>query len=160
MAILKKKNQAVQKIVKKAAPAQNAGATKQSRTDYIPAVGRRKTAIARVRLFSGSGDTLVNGKSVKAYFGEDSVHAILFRPLDILEKREAVHITAKVIGGGFHSQAEAIALGIARAMVKADESHKKALRDAGLLTRDPRMRETRKMGTGGKARRAKQSPKR
>lgn len=163
MAVLKKKNQAVQKIVKKVSaskPAAGGSSVKANGGVYIPTVGRRKTAIARVRLYSGSGDNIINDKSISSFFGDVSLHSIVFRPLDLLSKRDSVHFSVKVIGGGSHSQAEAIAHGLSRAMLKADETHKKALRDAGLLTRDPRMRETRKMGTGGKARRAKQSPKR
>ncbi|MEP7167700.1 MAG: 30S ribosomal protein S9 [Candidatus Woesebacteria bacterium] len=165
MAVLKKKNQAVQKIVKKISavkPAMSNGsnAAKANGSVYIATVGRRKTAIARVRLYTGSGDNTVNDKSIASFFGDVSLHAIIFKPLDLLSKRDVVHFSIKVLGGGAHSQAEAIAHGLSRAMLKADETHKKALRDAGLLTRDPRMRETRKMGTGGKARRAKQSPKR
>ncbi len=159
MAILKKKHQAVQKIVKKAPAAKPMGRQTVSR-DYIAAVGRRKTASARIRLFVGNGDNLVNDKSIKSYFPTDVLQTIVMRPLEVLSKKDAVHFTVKVVGGGSHSQAEAVAHGISRALVKADESNKKALRDAGLLTRDPRMRETRKMGTGGKSRRAKQSPKR
>jgi small subunit ribosomal protein S9 len=163
MAVLKKKNQAVQKIVKKVSTASKPAAGSSAKTNggvYIATVGRRKTAIARVRLYSGTGDNVINDKSISSFFGDVSLHSIVFRPLDLLSKRDSVHFTVKVIGGGSHSQAEAIAHGLSRAMLKADETHKKALRDAGLLTRDPRMRETRKMGTGGKARRAKQSPKR
>lgn len=160
MAVLKKKTQAVQKIVKKASPAKPAVTVRGGSKDYIPTVGRRKTAVARVRLFVGSGDNLINGKSVSVYFPQEMLQEMLFRPIVALSKRDSVHFTVKVIGGGNHAQADAISHGLSRALVKADESHKKTLRDAGLLTRDPRMRETRKMGTGGKARRAKQSPKR
>jgi small subunit ribosomal protein S9 len=164
MAVLKKKTQTVQKIVKKAPVASKAQGSSASKTvnagPYLATVGRRKTAIARVRLYTGAGDDTINGKSISSFFSDISLHRIVFRPLDILEKRESVHFSIKIVGGGSHSQAEAIAHGLARAMLKADISHKDALRKAGLLTRDPRMRETRKMGTGGKARRAKQSPKR
>lgn len=164
MAVLKKKTQTVQKIVKKTPVASKAQGASSSKTvnagPYLATVGRRKTAIARVRLYTGAGDNTVNGKSIASFFSDISLHRIVFRPLDILEKRDGVHFSIKIVGGGSHSQAEAIAHGLARAMLKADVSHKDALRKAGLLTRDPRMRETRKMGTGGKARRAKQSPKR
>ena len=162
MAVLKKKNQAVQKIVKKTPTTttkQVSSGTKNTGT-YIATVGRRKTSIARVRLYTGSGDNVINDKSVSSFFGDVGLHPIVFRPLDLLEKRDSVHFTVKVVGGGSHSQAEAIAHGLSRAMLKADVSNKDALRKAGLLTRDDRMRETRKIGTGGKARRAKQSPKR
>ncbi len=165
MAVLKKKTQAVQKVVKKVSTAKPAATTARAKVSanagaYTFAVGRRKTSIARVRLFLGKGDTLVNEKSVAQYFGDISLHPILFSSLDAVEKREGVHCTIKVVGGGAHSQAQAIAHGIARALVKVDENYRSILRKAGLLTRDDRMRETRKIGTGGKARRAKQSPKR
>ena len=160
MAILKKKTQAVQKIVKKAPVTKHSSPASKETGTYIATVGRRKTAIARIRLYAGSGDNTINGKSVASFFGDIGLHPIVFRPLDLLEKRDGVHFTVKVVGGGAHSQAEAIAHGLSRAMLKADETHKLPLRKAGLLTRDDRMRETRKMGTGGKARRAKQSPKR
>lgn len=157
MAVLKKKNQAVQKVVKKTtAP----GAKAEKGSPFIFAVGRRKTAVARVRLFSGSGDNSVNGKSIKAYFAQDVMVGRVFEALDVTDKRGTCHFTVKVVGGGKQAQADAVAHGLARALVKADETHKKTLRDHGLLTRDPRMKETRKVGTGGKARRAKQSPKR
>lgn len=164
MAVLKKKTQTVQKVVKKAPAVAKTEKSSQSKSvnagPYLATVGRRKTAIARVRLYTGAGDNTINGKSISSFFSDISLHRIVFRPLDLLEKRDAVHFSIKIVGGGSHSQAEAIAHGLSRAMLKADVSHKDALRKAGLLTRDPRMRETRKMGTGGKARRAKQSPKR
>lgn len=155
---LKKKNTAVQKIVKKQVDGQPA--SKSKNTDYIATVGRRKTAIARIRLFRGKGDNTVNGRSIAKYFGQDVLQMILFRPLDVASLRDSMHFTVKVVGGGLSAQAEAVSLGLARAIVKLDGDQKKPLRDAKLLTRDSRMRETRKMGTGGKARRAKQSPKR
>lgn len=163
MAVLKKKTQAVQKIVKKASvsrPASTGVAKTVNAGPYIPTVGRRKTSIARIRLYSGSGDNTINGKSIASFFSDKALHTIVFRPLDLVDKRDAVHFSVKVSGGGSHSQAEAIAHGLSRSLLKADVSHKETLRKAGLLTRDDRMRETRKMGTGGKARRAKQSPKR
>lgn len=160
MAVLKKKNQAVQKVVKKSVSARPQPTKSHESKDYIATVGRRKTSIARIRLYTGTGDTTINGKSVSAFFREVALHSVVFRPLDIVSKRDAVHFSVKVIGGGTHSQAGAIAHGLSRAILKADASHRDALRQAGLLTRDPRMKETRKIGTGGKARRAKQSPKR
>lgn len=160
MAVLKKKSSTVQKIVKKVATGKPVARTTAASKDYIYSVGRRKTAVARIRLFVGSGDNIVNSKSIKTFFPGEVLQEIIFRPFETVGKREGLHFTVKVLGGGVNSQAEAVSHGLARALVKADEEHKKALRDAGLLTRDPRMRETRKMGTGGKARRAKQSPKR
>lgn len=157
---LKKKTSAVQKIVKKKVDAPVAPTKGKSSASFTHSVGRRKTAVARIRLFIGSGDNLINEKSVASYLPQEAHQAKIFAPFTVTDTREKFRFTVKVVGGGIHSQADAIAHGLARALVKVDETYKKALRDGGLLTRDPRMRETRKMGTGGKARRAKQSPKR
>lgn len=156
---LKKKIASVQKVVKKTnsgAP----GAQKTKRGDYIAAVGRRKTAVARVRLYRGSGNSEVNGKPFEKYFDAWVDRNIVLAPLFTTETDKSSYFTIKVLGGGVKSQAEAVAHGLARALVKVSVDYKPSLRKKGLLTRDPRMRETRKIGTGGKARRAKQSPKR
>lgn len=156
---LKKKIASVQKIVKKT-PSNVAGGAKSKRGDYIAAVGRRKLAVARVRLYRGSGNSEVNGKAFDAYFGSWVDRGVVMNPLLTTETDKSTYFTIKVIGGGVKSQAEAISHGLSRALVKLSADYKLALRKKGLLTRDPRMRETRKIGTGGKARRAKQSPKR
>jgi small subunit ribosomal protein S9 len=157
---LKKKAAQVQKIVKKTAtPAQSSG-HKGNRGDYIATVGRRKTAIARVRLYRGSGDAQVNGKAFETFFDSSIDRNVVCAPLFVTGTDKSVYFTAKVVGGGTKGQAQAISHGISRALVKLSEEHKTLLRKKGLITRDPRMRETRKIGTGGKARRAKQSPKR
>lgn len=156
---LKKKVASVQKIVKKAAvSAQSASKTK--RGDYIAAVGRRKTAVARVRLYRGSGESQVNDKAFDAYFDAWVDRSVVQGPLFATETDKAVYFTVKVLGGGVKAQSEAVAHGLARALVKMSEDNRSILRKKGMMTRDPRMRETRKIGTGGKARRAKQSPKR
>ncbi len=156
---LKKKVQTVQKIVKKAAatPAQSAAL---KRGDYIHSVGRRKTSIARVRMYRGSGEHMVNDKPLAVFFKDWIYRSTALEPLFATGTDKAVYFTAKVVGGGIHGQATAISHAIARALVKLSEDHKPTLRAKELLTRDSRMRETRKIGTGGKARRAKQSPKR
>lgn len=156
---LKKKIASVQKIVKKTS-GHAAGGQKTKRGDYIPAVGRRKTAVARVRLYRGSGGSEVNGKTFETYFGSWVDRGVVMNPLLTTETDKSTYFTVKVIGGGVKSQAEAVAHGLSRALVKLSADHKPTLRKKGLMTRDPRMRETRKIGTGGKARRAKQSPKR
>lgn len=158
---LKKKIASVQKVVKKT-PSNTAsnGGAKTKRGDYIAAVGRRKTAVARVRLYRGSGASEVNGKSFEAYFDAWVDRNVVMEPLLTTESDKSSYFTIKVIGGGVKSQAEAVAHGLSRALVKLSADFKPVLRKKGLLTRDPRMRETRKIGTGGKARRAKQSPKR
>ena len=158
---LKKKAAPVQKIVKKTvATSAPSGSKSANRGDYIATVGRRKTSIARVRLYRGNGETQVNGKAFEAYFDSWIDRNVVIEQLFVTGTDKAVYFTAKVLGGGVKGQAQAISHGIARALVKLSEEHKSPLRKKGLLTRDPRMRETRKIGTGGKARRAKQSPKR
>lgn len=128
---------------------------------YTHAVGRRKQAIARIRLFKGKGDTLINDKPVNKYFpGVLSQLSIttLFNTCEILDK---YYFTAKVVGSGPRSQLDAVIHGLARSLVKVNaEKFKPLLKKKGYLTRDPRKKERRKVGTGGKARRQKQSPKR
>ncbi|PWU23678.1 30S ribosomal protein S9 [Candidatus Cerribacteria bacterium 'Amazon FNV 2010 28 9'] len=154
---LKKKTQVIQKVVKKA-PA--AAPAKGKRGDYIATVGRRKTSVARVRLYRGSGENTVNDKSFQEFFGDWICRSQVLEPLFATEMDKSVSFSVKVSGGGKKSQAQAVAHGISRGLIKLNEELKATLRKKGLLTRDPRMKETRKIGTGGKARRAKQSPKR
>ena len=123
-----------------------------TKINYIYALGRRKTSSARVRLFKGSGDNMVNGKK--------TTDLVLVRPLKIVDVEQKLHFTAKVSGGGVEGQKEAVVHGLSRALVKYDEKFKEQLKRAGLLTRDSRERQRRMVGTGGKARRKKQSPKR
>lgn len=128
--------------------------------EYIFAVGRRKEATARVRLFNGKGESMVNQQSVSKYFPGPVNEYLLSQPFSVVDMSDKFYMTAKVVGGGLRGQAEAVQLGIARALLKAKEEFRPALKAAGLLTRDARVRERRKVGTGGKARRRKQSPKR
>ena len=141
--------------------------------DYFFAVGRRRAAIARVRIYPKApdnlkfeeyvvkkGDVVVNGKVFSEYFtGEvkKSKYELPFKVTDTLNKYA---VTAKVAGGGQMSQLDAVVLGISRCLALIDEKNKAILRKNGLMTRDPRVRERRKVGMGGKARRQKQSPKR
>jgi small subunit ribosomal protein S9 len=125
---------------------------------YIEAVGRRKTAVARVRLFKGEGGVSVGEKTLAAYFPGKQLQEIVTSPFDKLNMSQ-FDVTATVQGGGIHAQAEAIRLGIARALVKGDESLKKQLRTLGYLTRDARAVERKKPGLK-KARRAPQWSKR
>lgn len=133
----------------------------KSKKDHIYSVGRRRTAAARVRLFKGKGETTVNGKPIEKYFPGTIFQNIWSKPLKVLDISDKYYATIKVVGGGLKGQVEAVAHGLARALSeeKKDE-FRKPLKDAGLLTRDPRKRERRKVGTGGRARRKKQSPKR
>jgi small subunit ribosomal protein S9 len=128
--------------------------------DYIPAVGRRKSAVARVRLFpDGNGNIVINGKDSNAYLGRESLVGVVRQPLRLLDLSSRFNITVKVVGGGVSGQAGAIRHGIARALVKIDEASRPALRRAGLLTRDPRVKERKKYGLK-RARKAPQYTKR
>jgi len=125
---------------------------------YFEGLGKRKTAVARVRLSSGKG-IVVNGKDYTAYFTiRRSQHAVT-EPLELLGLLNDFSVSAKVNGGGPSAQAEAVRHGIARAFVKVNADYKKRLRRAGFLTRDPRMVERKKYGLK-KARRAPQWQKR
>jgi small subunit ribosomal protein S9 len=125
---------------------------------YIEAIGRRKTAIARVRLSAGDGKMVVNGKDAKEYFTLPRLVAAAIAPLKELQM-DAFDVSAKVSGGGVHAQAEAIRLGLARAIIEKSPDWKKRLRVSGFLTRDSRMVERKKYGLK-KARRRPQWAKR
>ncbi len=129
--------------------------------DYIYAVGRRRSSSARVRLHKGDGQSLVNDQPIGQYFPGLINRALWMKPFDLTELAGKYFVTVKVAGGGRIGQLGATVLGIARTMEKLNtEKYRAALKKAGLLTRDDRTRERRKVGTGGKARRKKQSPKR
>jgi small subunit ribosomal protein S9 len=122
-------------------------------------VGRRKEAVVRVRLVAGSGQFVLNGKSLEEYF-PNKVHQQLIRePLVILDKPEAFDIRANLKGGGITGQAGALRLAIARALIEIDSDDRPALKKAGFLTRDPRVKERKKYGLK-KARKAPQYSKR
>jgi len=135
---------------------------KSAKVNYIFAVGRRKTATARVRLYSyQKGEIEVNGMAADQYFPGEAMRTIYLTPLRTCNVIGKYLITIKVSGSGKFSQVAAVALGIARALVKLnEEKYRPILKKRGLLTRDPRAKERRQAGTGGKARRRKQSPKR
>ncbi len=123
--------------------------------NYTFAVGRRKSASARVRLFKGSGENMINGKKIIAYLEQ------LNKPFKLTDTTDKYYFTAVVAGGGKEGQIEAIVHGISRALIKINpEKFRSVLKKANLLTRDSRVRLRRMVGTGGKARRKKQSPKR
>ncbi|MBN2564696.1 MAG: 30S ribosomal protein S9 [Candidatus Eisenbacteria bacterium] len=113
------------------------------------AVGRRKESIARVRLVPGTGNRTVNGKPIGDYFQRGTVVDVILKPFEITSTADRYDIHASVVGGGTTGQAGAVRLGIARALVKVDESYRKPLKQAGLLTRDPRMKERKKPGQKG-----------
>ena len=113
---------------------------------YSYAVGRRKTAVAQVRLFPGKGESTINGKTVDGYVHRADLFHTIYSPLKIAGVYDGFHFEVKVSGSGESSQAEAIRHGIARALVIADENLKQALRGSGFLTRDSRMVERKKPG--------------
>lgn len=134
---------------------------KIKKIDYTYAVGKRRSASARVRLFKGKGESTVNGKPALDYFDGDVSRKAIARPFGATESTDKFYFSAKVVGGGKEGQLDAIVLGISRAFLKVSpEKNKSILRKLKLLTRDSRIRQRRMVGTGGKARRQKQSPKR
>ena len=126
---------------------------------YFYGTGRRKKSVARVRVYPGNGQITINGKDIDEYFGLETLKLIINQPFGVTETIGKFDIVATVRGGGFSGQAGAIRHGLARALVTADESYKSALKKAGFLTRDPRMKERKKYGLKG-ARRAPQFSKR
>ena len=126
---------------------------------YFYGTGRRKNSVARVRLYPGTGAITINGRDIEDYFGLETLKLIVNQPFGVTETEGKFDIVANVNGGGFSGQAGAIRHGVARALVVADETYKPALKKAGLLTRDPRMKERKKYGLKG-ARRAPQFSKR
>lgn len=145
-----------------------------SQQKFIPAVGRRREAVARVRLYPtldqsiswgdalvNKGDIFVNGKQIDKYFSGAVAQAVFEEPLRLTNMLGKCTLTVQVEGGGKHGQLEAVVHGIAKVLDVFDrEKFHSLLRKKGYLTRDARARERRKVGTGGKARREKQSPKR
>jgi small subunit ribosomal protein S9 len=121
--------------------------------------GRRKCAVAKVRLVSGEGNIIVNGKSSSAYFGRKMLELVVKQPLEITNTEAKYDVLASVHGGGVSGQAGAIRHGISRALLKVEDEFRSPLKKAGFLTRDPRMKERRKYGLK-KARKAPQFSKR
>jgi small subunit ribosomal protein S9 len=114
---------------------------------YIEAVGRRKTAVARVRLTPASKASFeINGKNLADFFSLEELVGVVQAPFNELEQENKYTITVKVLGGGIRSQAEAIRLGISRALIKDDSEKRKTLKKAGFLKRDPRRKERKKPG--------------
>ena len=113
------------------------------------ATGRRKTAVARVRMAPGTGKVTVNGKDHEKYFHTDEQRAAAVQPLVVTENTEKFDIRVNVAGGGPNGQAGATRHGVARALLKVDAEFRPALKAAGLLTRDPRMKERKKPGQPG-----------
>lgn len=127
--------------------------------EVINTVGRRKTSIARVYVQSGKGEIVVNGRDLSNYFPSEVLQIIVKQPLVKVEEDGNFDIKVNVDGGGLSGQAEAIRLGISRALVETNEEHRPPLKSEGFLTRDPRMVERKKYGRR-KARRRFQFSKR
>ena len=121
--------------------------------------GRRKHSVARVRVYPGSGTITINGRGIDDYFGLDTLKLIVRQPLTLTDTVEKFDIVCTVAGGGVTGQAGAIRHGIARALLQSEDDVRPILKKAGLLTRDPRMKERKKYGLKG-ARRAPQFSKR
>lgn len=126
---------------------------------YFYGTGRRKKSIARVRVYPGTGKITINDRDIDNYFGLETLKLIVRQPLALTETAEKFDVVCKVQGGGVTGQAGAIRHGLSRALLQYDENLRPALKKAGFLTRDPRMKERKKYGLKG-ARRAPQFSKR
>ena len=133
----------------------------QSKKPYLYGTGRRKSSVARVHVYpNGTGSITINGRSIDEYFGLDTLKMIVRQPLALTGTEEKFDIECRIAGGGVTGQAGAIRHGVARALLQYDsENLRSALKKAGFLTRDPRMKERKKYGLKG-ARRAPQFSKR
>lgn len=129
--------------------------------NHYQAVGRRKSAVARVRLFPGQAQMTVNGKPISDYFKGPVSQKAYQKPFELTKTLGKMTGTVKIIGGGPKSQLDALVHGIAKVLeISNSEAFRAPLKAAGMLTRDARVRERRKFGRGGRARALKQSPKR
>ena len=126
---------------------------------YFYGTGRRKKSVARVRVYPGTGKIVINDREIDDYFGLETLKLIVRQPLALTETSEKFDVICKVQGGGVTGQAGAIRHGLSRALLQYDENLRPALKKAGFLTRDPRMKERKKYGLKG-ARRAPQFSKR
>lgn len=136
-------------------------AARKKGNEYIFAVGRRKTSVARARLHKGKEQHVVNEQPIGQYFPGEQFQKLWAKPFQLTQTEGKYYVTVRVAGGGKRGQLDATIHAASRALAKLDQdSNKPTLRKAGLLTRDSRARQRRMVGTGGKSRRAKQSPKR
>jgi len=157
-----KKTASVKKEVEKEAPSvakAMEGKKKEVKKKYIEAIGKRKEAIARVRLIKDKPGFIINEKTIEEYFPLQNYHKKILDPFKTTDLENTFFVSIKVKGGGMTGQADAIRLGISRCLVKIDEKLKPALRKAGFLTRDSRVVERKKYGLK-KARKAAQWSKR
>lgn len=135
-------------------------ATTTPKGQFYYGVGRRKTSVARVRLYPGTGSITVNGKTSADYFGGRALNQILLQaPMRATQTIERFDVVVTVVGGGVSGQVGAISHGISRALLRFDEELRPTLKAAGMLTRDPRMKERKKVGLK-RARKAPQYTKR
>jgi small subunit ribosomal protein S9 len=114
--------------------------------ESVNTIGRRKSAIARVYISEGKGQIIVNDKDFKSYFPGEHLHFVIEQPLNLLQVRDKYDVKVNLTGGGIKGQAEALRLGISRALVKIDAENKSTLKAQGFLTRDPREVERKKPG--------------
>lgn len=146
---------------------------KETKKDYLFTTGKRREAVARIRLYktvkadfkvgeesAKKGDVFVNNKRIEEIFKGEIAKATYLEPFRITNTQDKYLITIKVEGGGQNGQLSAVIHGIAKALALIDNKNRQILKKKGFLTRDARVRERRKVGMGGKARRVKQSPKR
>lgn len=126
---------------------------------YFYGTGRRKSSVARVRVYNGTGKITINGRDIDDYFGLETLKLIVRQPVALTNTAEKFDIVCNVTGGGVTGQAGAIRHGLSRALLQFDENLRPTLKKAGFLTRDPRMKERKKYGLKG-ARRAPQFSKR
>ena len=126
---------------------------------YFYGTGRRKSSVARVRIYNGTGKVTINDRDIDDYFGLETLKLIVRQPLTLTGTTDKFDIVCRVAGGGVTGQAGAIRHGVARALLQYDEALRAELKKAGFLTRDPRMKERKKYGLKG-ARRAPQFSKR
>ena len=126
---------------------------------YFYGTGRRKSSVARVRIYNGTGKVTINDRDIDDYFGLETLKVIVRQPLVLTGNADKFDIVCRVNGGGVTGQAGAIRHGLSRALLQYDEELRPALKKAGFLTRDPRMKERKKYGLKG-ARRAPQFSKR
>jgi len=131
----------------------------ESKQEYFYGTGRRKSSVARVRIYRGTGNVTINGRSIDDYFGLETLKLIVRQPLALTNNLENFDIVCTVAGGGVTGQAGAIRHGISRALLIFNPELRPALKSAGFLTRDPRMKERKKYGLKA-ARRAPQFSKR
>ena len=126
---------------------------------YFYGTGRRKSSVARVRIYPGTGNITINGRDIDDYFGLETLKLIINQPFGVTGTAGKFDIVANVTGGGISGQADAIRHGVSRALLLADETYRPLLKKSGFLTRDPRMKERKKYGLKA-ARRAPQFSKR